>query len=180
MKIANSSTIHEVASIVCECLLKQGIQAVLSGGAVVSIYTHNEYESNDLDFVSSSDLKTIAAALATIGFTKTSGRHFSNPNTIYFVEFPSPPLAIGNMPIKEWVTQRNSAGRLLLLSPTHSVMDRLAGFYHWNDFQNLDQAVMIAKKHPIKLKDVEEWSKRENELNKFQIFCDRISENNQT
>jgi hypothetical protein len=76
MKISKTSTIHEVASIVCECLLGSGIQAVLSGGAVVSIYTQNEYESNDLDFISSADIKSIAAALEKIGFQKTAGRHF--------------------------------------------------------------------------------------------------------
>ncbi len=105
MKISMSSSIHEVGSIVCECLLANGIQAVLSGGAVVSIYTQNEYESKDLDFISSADIKAIASALEKIGFTKTVGRHFTHAQTIYFVEFPSPPLAIGNTPIKEWVTQ---------------------------------------------------------------------------
>lgn len=44
MKITKSSDIKTVASIVCDCLLKHGINAVLSGGAVVSIYTNNEGE----------------------------------------------------------------------------------------------------------------------------------------
>ena len=143
---------------------------------MVSIYTQNEYESKDLDFISSADLKSITSAPKKIDFTKTAGRRFTDSKTIYFVEFPSPPLAIGNMAIKEWVTQKNSAGRLLLLQPTHSVMDRLAGFYHWNDLQNLDQAVMIAKKHPIKIDEIESWSSKENESKKFKIFLNRITE----
>ena len=80
------------------------------------------------------------------------------------------------MPIKEWVTKKNPAGRLLLLSPTHSVMDRLAGFFHWNDLQNLDQAVMIAKKHSVKIDEIERWSAKENESKKFKIFLNRIAE----
>jgi hypothetical protein len=175
LKITKKSDIQTIASIVCDCLLKQGIEAVLSGGAVVSIYTNNEYESKDLDFISSSDIKTIEKALTEIGFSKSSGRHFTHPETEYFVEFPKPPLSIGDTPIKEWATQNNKAGTLQLLTPTHSVMDRLAGYFHWNDKQNLDQALMIAKKHSIKIREIEEWSKSEGEIEKFKEFRGRLS-----
>lgn len=175
MKITKSSDIQTIASIVCDCLGKNGINAVLSGGAVVSIYTNNEYESKDLDFISSSDTKSIEKALSKIGFKKSSGRHFTHPDTEYFVEFPKSPLAIGDMPIKEWATQNNKAGKLQLLTPTHSVMDRLAGYFHWNDKQNLDQALMIAKKHPIKIKEVERWANDEAEIEKFKIFRKRLA-----
>lgn len=119
--------------------------------------------------------KAIEKALVEIGFTKSSGRYFTHPETEYFVEFPKPPLAIGNMPIKEWATQNNKAGKLQLLTPTHSVMDRLAGYFHWNDKQNLDQALMIAKKHPIKIKGIERWAKDEEEVEKFEIFRTRLA-----
>lgn len=158
-------------------MIQDGIEAVLSGGAVVSIYTNNEYESKDLDFISSSDIKSIAKSLSKIGFKKSSGRHFIHPETEYFVEFPAPPLAIGNMPIKEWITQNNKSGKLLLLSPTHSVMDRLAGYFHWDDKQNLDQAVMIASKHPIKMTEIEAWAKGEGELEKFRNFSSKLDAN---
>lgn len=174
MKITKKSDIKAIASIVCDCLLKKGIDAVLSGGAVVSIYTNNEYESKDLDFISSSGIKEIEKALHDIGFTKSSGRYFTHPDTDYFVEFPKPPLAIGNMPIKDWVTQNNKEGKLQLLTPTHSVMDRLAGYFHWNDKQNLDQALMIAKKHPIKIKEVESWAKDEGMSDKYEIFLNKL------
>lgn len=170
MKITRKSDIQTIASIVCDCLLKHGIDAVLSGGAVVSIYTNNEYESKDLDFISSGDMTAIKDALIEIGFKKSSGRHFTHPETEFFVEYPKPPLAIGNMPIKEWAIQNNKAGKLQLLTPTHSVMDRLAGYFHWNDKQNLDQALMIAKKHPIKIKEIERWAKGEGEIEKYEVF----------
>lgn len=175
MKITKKSDVQTIASIVCDYLLKHGIDAVLSGGAVVSIYTNNDYESKDLDFVSSSDLKTIRKALAEIGFTNSSGRYFTHPESKYFIEFPKPPLSIGSTPIKEWATQSNKAGKLQLLTPTHSVMDRLAGYFHWNDKQNLDQALMIAKRHPIKIKEIEKWAKSEGEIEKFKIFRERLS-----
>lgn len=146
MKITRKSDIQTVASIVCDCLLKSGIDAVLSGGAVVSIYTNNEYESKDLDFISSSDIKKIESALSEIGFFKSSGRHFIHSETEYFVEFPKPPLSIGSVSIKEWATLTHKAGILQLLTPTHSVMDRLAGYFYWNDKQNLDQAILMFNK----------------------------------
>lgn len=173
--MVSTGEIRHIASIVCDCLLKHKVDAVLSGGAVVSIYTNNEYESKDLDFISSSDIKIIEKALGEIGFSKSSGRHFTHPETEYFVEFPKPPLSIGNMPIKKWATQNNKAGKLQLLTPTHSVMDRLAGYFHWNDKQNLDQALMVAKKHPIKIREIEEWSKSEGEIEKFEVFRRRLS-----
>ena len=74
------------------------------------------------------------------------------------------------MLIKEWATQTDKAGKLQLLTPTHSVMDRLAGYFHWNEKQNLDQALMIAKKHPIKIKEVERRAKSEGEIGKYEIF----------
>lgn len=180
MKITKKSDIQTVASVVCSCLLKHRIDAVLSGGAVVSIYTHNEYESKDLDFISSSDIKVIENALDEIGFKKSSGRHFVHANTEYFVEFPKPPLAIGNMLINEWATQNNKAGQLQLLTPTHSVMDRLAGYFHWNDKQNLDQALMIAKRHPVKIKEIERWAKSEDAIEKFEIFQKKLIDSKKT
>lgn len=174
MKITKKSDLRTVASIVCDCLLKNGIDAVLSGGAVVSIYTNNEYESKDLDFISSNSVREIEKALSEIGFTKTSSRHFIHPKTEFFVEFPKPPLAIGNLAIKKWVVQDNKAGKLQLLSPTHSIMDRLAGYFYWNDKQNLDQALMIAKNHPINLREIESWAKNENELEKFEVFRTKL------
>ncbi len=175
MKISRNSDIQTIASIVCDHLLRHGVDAVLSGGAVVSIYTNNEYESKDLDFISSTSIKTIEQALDSLGFKKSSGRHFTHPKTEYFVEFPKPPLSIGNLPIKKWATQKNKSGTLHLLTPTHSVMDRLAGYFHWNDKQNLDQALLIAKRHPIKIKDIESWAKNEGESEKFKIFLKRLS-----
>ena len=53
---------------------------------------------------------------------------------------------------------------------------RTAGFYHWNDQQNLDQAIMIAKKHPIRFNEVERWSEKESETKKFKIFLNRLAE----
>lgn len=49
--INQESTLKDVALIVCKALKDEGIEAVLSGGAVVSIYSENRYMSLDLDFI---------------------------------------------------------------------------------------------------------------------------------
>ena len=65
MTVTRDMTIAEVGAVVSAALSAAGIHAVLSGGAVVSVYSENEYESKDLDFISSASIKKIANALAT-------------------------------------------------------------------------------------------------------------------
>src|SRR6476646_8383920 len=98
-QITESTTIEELAGIVSATLEAVGISAVLSGGAVVSIYTNNEYESGDLDFIASASTHRIAEAIGGLGFVRR-GRMFSHPRTPLFVEFPAGPLAIGDQLIR--------------------------------------------------------------------------------
>jgi hypothetical protein len=43
--------IEELAALTSEKLRQEGVDSILAGGACVSIYTKNKYESFDLDFV---------------------------------------------------------------------------------------------------------------------------------
>lgn len=74
MNINNNTTAVELAAIVSQTLEKSGIPATLSGGGAVSIYTHNEYQSNDLDFVTAERRERLANVLAPLGFTLASDR----------------------------------------------------------------------------------------------------------
>ena len=59
--INEHTSLEELAAVVSETLEKAGIIATLSGGAAVSIYSNNRYQSEDLDFVTAAlvvDLKT--------------------------------------------------------------------------------------------------------------------------
>ena len=169
--ISPSTTIEELAAIVSATLESAGISAVLSGGAVVSIYTNNEYESGDLDFISPESTSKIADAMASLGF-KRRGRMFSHPRTALFVEFPAGPLAIGDELIRatDVAEKRTAAGTIRLLTPTQCVMDRLAAYFHWNDLQSLDQAVMVASTQGISMAKLEAWAKREGASEKLQKF----------
>jgi hypothetical protein len=53
-------------------------------------------------------------------------------------------------------------------------MDRLAAFYYWNDRQSLQQALLVAENHPVKLNEIKKWSENEGETSKFQEFLDGV------
>ena len=174
MKITRKTTILEIGCLVCEALREAGISAFLSGGAVVSIYTKNQYESFDLDFVSYGDRKRISEVMESIGFVKGPGRHFIHPDTQYFVEFPGLAAAIGDQLIEDFAEMKSKAGVLTLLTPTDCVMDRLSAYYHWKDEQSLEQAILVAKSRKIDLDRIKDWSGRERMAEKFQVFQSRI------
>ena len=54
------------------------------------------------------------------------------------------------------------------------VMDRLAAFYHWKDRQSLQQAIMVAKNRPVKLRAIEVWSGKEGMSDRCKIFLQEL------
>jgi hypothetical protein len=171
--------LKELAGLVSSTLKKHGVEAVLTGGACVTIYSQNKYQSLDLDFVSSAveyNAKNILAAMQELGFKRAAEGFFARKDCPYIVEFIPPPLAIGSEPVKKTTIVHTRGGSLRLLSPTDCVKDRLAAYYHWNDPQSLEQAVMVAKKHRIDLKEVKRWSKIEGKLDKYKTFLLRKSD----
>jgi hypothetical protein len=161
----------DLAAVVCDALRRAGVEVVLSGGACVSIYTKNAYESYDLDFVLSShdDRKTAGPVLEALGFRK-DGRHYRHPDTPYIVEFLSPPLSVGGEPVGDIRTLRRGRHVLKLLSPTDCIKDRLAAFYHWNDQPSLRQALLVARDAEFDRAEVKRWSHAEGMDEKYAVF----------
>ena len=176
MKKIKDMSIGELGALVCSHLEENGIRVTLTGGACVSIYTDNRYESMDLDFVEEMPVtrRKLKRALEEIGFTERS-RYFVHPDTEFFLEFPSGPLSVGEEPMGEIVELTFPTGRLRLISPTDCVKDRLAAFYHWNDRQSLEQALLVARDQEVDLLEVRNWSEREGELGKFESFFSALS-----
>lgn len=168
--ITKETTIGELGAIVCEALHGDGIDAFLSGGAVVSIYTNNRYESFDLDFVSFADRSKIKKVMEKLGFTQDKSRLFIHVKSKYYVEFSGSAVRIGDSLISTYNELKLAPGVLRLLTPTDCVKDRLAAFYHWNDRQGLDQAVWVSVAQPVKLDEIKRWSKSEGALSKFEEF----------
>ena len=166
-------TLKNLACLVYGTLQKNDIDAVLVGGACVSIYSENRYQSYDLDFVTYEELKKVGRALAKLGF-KRRRRYFIREDCPYFIDFVNPPIAVGNQPIRKFEKLETAVGSLQLLTPTDCVKDRLAAYFHWNDIQSLEQAVLVAERHTINLNEIKHWSKDEGYLGKFDEFVRKL------
>ncbi len=165
MGINAGTTAVELAALVSQALEAAGIQATLSGGGAVSMYTDNEYKSEDLDFVTAERRDRLSAALEPLGFTLASDRrHFTHPGTGLFLEFPPAPLEFGSRVVQhDDIPRMNTPwGPLRVISPTLCVMDRLAAYWHWNDRQSWDQAVLVARHQDVDYAELVAYATDEN------------------
>ena len=170
-------SIRELAGLVYEQLKKHGIDAVLTGGSCVTVFSKNKYQSLDLDFVTSaveSKPKEILAAMKELGFARKPEGFFEHPKCPYVVEFIPPPLAVGSEPVKQVDLIKTKKGSFKSLSPTDCVKDRLAAFYFWDDLQSLEQAKLVSRAQKIDMKEVRRWSINERQLPKFNIFVEQL------
>jgi hypothetical protein len=176
MKSIKEMTQGELAAFVQSHLRKKGIDAVLSGGACVSIYSSNRYVSLDLDLVNSwfAKRRVLRETMQEIGFHE-EGRHFTHPDAQFFVEFPPGPLAVGTEPVKQVDELEFSTGVLRIISPTDCIKDRLAGYYHWDDLQCLEQATLVAQANKIDLVEIERWSVIEGKLDEFRRIRNKLT-----
>ncbi len=162
-------SLQDFAIAVAEALKETNIDVILTGGAVVSIYSEGKYVSKDADFLSMTDHQAIKQAMFDLGF-KSLGKDFYHDDCLFTVEFPGYELVIGDEPMKPEGKIKSGKFTLKLLSPTQCVMDRLSAFYHWKDRQSLQQAIMVAQNHPVKLKAIEIWSAKEGMSDRYKVF----------
>lgn len=170
-------SLKQLAAIVSKKLQEHDIDTILVGGACVSIYSQNRYQSYDLDYVIYEDLKTVSKALKELDFVK-NGRYFQHKDCLYFIEFVSPPVAIGDERIHQYEYHETELGTIKMLTATDSVKDRLASYYHWDDLQGLDQAISICLKVPDKVdqKKIKSWSQKENQFKKYETFLKHLKD----
>ncbi|MBW8890386.1 MAG: hypothetical protein JF616_21745 [Fibrobacteres bacterium] len=162
-------------------LKKAGIDVTLSGGACVSIYTDNAYQSGDLDFIRQlhDGFEKVSSVMEGLGFER-EGRHFTHPDSGFFVEFPPPPISVGNEPPRSIVENvlKTDLGEMpvKMLSPTDCVKDRLCGYFYWNDLQCLEQAMMVAvaRGEDLDMKELKRWARQGGMLERFSTFQERL------
>ncbi|WP_372655447.1 hypothetical protein [Halobacteriovorax sp.] len=158
-------------------LKKHDIDTVLVGGAVVSIYTNGAYKSGDLDFVKLDLFTTgLEKAMKEIGFEKKGTRHYIHKDCKHlFVEFPGgPPVGIreDNSITPDEV---EVDGQIIkIYSPTDCVKDRLASYIHFKAQECLDQAVMVAKKHPVRFEEIKKWCLGEKGESQWEDFIEKL------
>lgn len=165
---------EQLAALVCATLDRHGVQVVLSGGGAAAIYAPNPYESMDLDFIAIGLSRRVDAAMRGLGFRKDRGRHWTHPDTPFWVEFPPGPVQVGDEVIREFAERHTAHGTLRILTPTDCVMDHLAWYFHANDEQGLEQALAVAVANEVDLDRIEAWSKRERAGEKLERFRARL------
>ena len=114
---------------------------------------------------------------ASAGFKRDGkSRIFVHSDSSFTIDFPRGPLAVGGDYVRETAVLQNGEMMLRILTPTDCVRDRLAHFYHWEDFTALNAAVGVAraKKEDIDMSLLRSWSEREDSLGKFAEFERRL------
>jgi hypothetical protein len=178
--ITRESTVEEVAVIVSNALENAGIMATLSGGSAVTIYSNNQYLSRDLDFVTSAMVDDLKPVLERLGFEHAGVprlSQFSHPRVEWYVEFPPSPLSFGHLHVnpEDCAVIELPVGKLRIITPTQSVMDRLAAAYAWKDEQSRDQAIMVAANQDIDWEALRDWFANEGESDdKWRRFMDAV------
>jgi len=175
MKHVREMSVGELAAYISSHLRRYDIHVVLSGGSCVAIYSAGKYVSKDLDFIDTrfTTQREICDAMLVIGFVPEN-RYFKHPEVDWLVEFPSGPLAVGKEPVGAINEIEFVTGTLKILSPTDCVKDRLAAYYHWNDLQGLEQAILVAQSNDIDLTEVRRWSKVEGMSDAFARIASRF------
>ena len=162
---------EELWKYVASHLKQNGIAFVLMVGATPEIYTSGLYESGDLDFIlTDMFVKKLPEYMKEIGFVR-KGRHFVHPDcTHLFIKFPKGPLEIGDdlSIVPEEVTV--DGVKIKILSPTDCVKDRLATYIYFKDRVGIEQAVLVAKNHPVKLDSIKAWCAKEKFPQVFEEF----------
>ncbi len=181
--IDERSTLEDVCFAVSDALAAAGMSAVLTGGSAAAIYAPHAYLSHDADFILDHDdpLDVVAQALERIDFQRYGrSRIFTHPRSAFTVDFPKGPLAVGGEYVHERNTLRRGDEQLAILTPTDCVRDRLAHFFHWDDFTALQAAIAVAAARPtdVDLERISRWSERESPefKEKFAQFTRRLAE----
>ena len=166
-------SISDLAALVNTKFAEHNMKTVLVGGACVAIYSNNRYLSYDLDFVTFENRGKIKKALCELGF-ELKGKYFARPDCPYFIEFVSPPVAVGDQLVHQFKTLLTEFGQVELLTPTDCVKDRLLGYFYWNDRQSLEQAILVARAHPIEIEELERWAIVEGKQEVFKAVQSRL------
>jgi len=175
MKPIGDMTRLELAAFVSSAFEQNSINVVLSGGSCVSIYSKERYVSMDLDFVNAGFAKRIdiIKVMKSLNFIEEN-RYFKHPDTELFIEFSPGPLGVGDEPVKQIDELITKVGTLRIISPTDCIKDRLSWYYHNNDTECLEQAVLVAKQNDIDIQEVKRWSSVEGKESVFEEIKDLL------
>ena len=107
-------SLEELAGFLSSEFKKRGIEAILVGGACVTIYSHNRYQSYDLDFVVYEDMKKVKQVLKDLHFHEKNG-YFRHSDCEWLVEFVPSPVAVGKEIISDFQDIKVTNGTIKML-----------------------------------------------------------------
>jgi hypothetical protein len=178
-------TEREMWEFVATHLEAKGLNVVLVGGAVVSIYSNGIYRSGDLDFIITSFFKDkLPEYMKEIGFINATrgdlGRLYRHPECRHLVvEFPAGPISIGEdyqiQPDEHMIGGQS----LKILSPSDCIVDRLASYIYsergpHGERKTLEQAVLVAKSQPFNMDRIKSWCKKEGHVDVYEEFLTEL------
>jgi hypothetical protein len=179
--ITESSTLVDVCFEVSTALDSHGMPAVLTGGSAATVYAPEVYTSHDADYILESDhrIDEVALALVDLGLKRHGKlRRFIHSTTQYRIYFPRGPLAVGGDYIRESSMLNRENLSLRILTRTDCIRDRLAHFYHWDDYTALNVAVEVscADLNDVNFSCIKDWTLRKSPLflMKFEEFEKRV------
>lgn len=167
--IDDKSSLEDVCFVISSVLERYSIVAVLTGGSAATIYAPAVYTSYDADFVLTNypERERLDKALAEIGYVRSNvPGMYEHPATPYTLDFPRGPLAVGGDYVHETSVLERGDQRLRILTVTDCIRDRLAAFYHWDDYTSLKAAVGVARAHRdrVNLERLSEWTERKSNV----------------
>lgn len=111
------------------------------------------------------DLKSVLGKLGFVHKGTPRLSQFSHPAIEWFVEFPPMPVSFGHLHVRreDCAIMETTAGELRIITPTQSVVDRLAAAVAWNDAQSREQAVLVATHQEIDWDKLKQWFVDEGE-----------------
>ena len=169
-------TEEELWKYVASHLAKNGIDTILVGGAVVSVYSEGAYRSGDLDLVLLTYLSdSLPRIMSEIDFKVTAGRHYKHPKCQHLmVDFASGPPGIGEDTRIKPAEVKVGRQKIYLYSPTDCIRDRLASYIHFKARECLDQAALVARSHPFDRKKVKAWCAGEGAASAYEELLAKI------
>lgn len=155
IRIGRRTTRADLAALVTRALEGIGDHPILVGGAVVDIYTHGRYRSDDLDIITYRNKEQIAEVMHALGFHK-KGMHWEHPSTNLLIQFLGGPAMVGNKHVRAPRRYSTRAGKIPMYSALDSACDRLAWFME-GEQQSFRQCVDVVVKQRVSLKAIERW-----------------------
>lgn len=167
-------SIQQLAAYIAQQLKLKGIDVVIVGGLAVEFYTHNKYLTTDIDMIDITyQTRLLNQAMQKLGFTK-QGKNFTNPTTVYFIEFPTGPIEVSGEIIEQTTEIDTAYGKVPIIKLLDLIKDRLAAYLHWDDVPSLFQALCMMLTHGIKPTAIKSFYIEQSDNDRFKIFTQRF------